>query len=552
MCKAIFTLITSALLIMFNQIYAQDTAVYWIPFKYKNTETHTISNPSTYLSPKAISRRLKYSIPIDSTDLPVSALFVAQIKATGAEVMRTSKWLNGAVVYTTDSLQLVNIKSLPYVAFETKIQPRKIKRNTTRDSTKFVQTINEKQMYKYGQAQNQVQQLKLDCLHNLGYTGKGMTISILDGGFRNVDMLSAFDSLRAHNQIKGVYDFVDMDNVVYDWSSDHGTMVLSCLAANLPNQLIGTAPDADYWLLRTEQGGSEYIIEEYNWACGAEFADSVGTDLINSSLGYTTYDDALTSHSYLDMNGTTCPSSKAAALAARKGILVVNSMGNSGNNSWQFLGAPADADSILSIGAVDENGIATGFSSYGPTSDNQPKPNTCARGLRAAIIQPGSGQVGTADGTSFSSPILCGAAACLWQSLPNKNNIEILKIIEQNSHKYEMPDNKLGYGIADFCNSYYQQQPYGIVAANNNGIPTILPNPFNNSFSVIFEAQSTAPINIKIYDANAKLIQQNTETYTAGYIYKISFDELQKTPAGFYFVDVTTDTNRYTLKAIKQ
>ena len=258
--------------------------------------------------------------------------------------------------------------------------------------------------------------LKGDILHNRDLKGKGKLIAILDAGFSRVDEMIAFEELFAENRILGTKDFVQRNNNVFD-EHTHGMMVLSTMGAENKGQIIGTSPEASFWLLRTEDVDSENLIEEYNWLCAAEFADSVGADIINSSLGYTTFDDAGQNHTYTDMDGRTAPVSIAATIAAQKGMIVVNSAGNSGSGSWHFIGAPADADSILSVGAVDENADFAWFSSYGPSFDGRVKPTVVAQGRNTIVATSNNGTL-TGNGTSFSSPIVAGLSACLWEAHP--------------------------------------------------------------------------------------------------------------------------------------
>ncbi len=334
------------------------------------------------------------------------------------------------------------------------------------------------QSYDYGQAFNQINMLNGIPLHDLGLDGAGMTIAVLDAGFLNADVIEAFDSLWLNNQIIGYKDFVSpLAPDIFD-SHYHGTMVLSTMGANLPTEMVGTAPKADYWLLRSEDGATEYLIEELNWASAAEFADSLGADIINSSLGYTTYDDPAQDHTYEDMDGNTTPITIAADLAASKGILVVNSAGNSGSSSWHYIGAPADGDSVFTIGAVNSSGNYASFSSTGPTYDDRIKPNVVAQGQGSTVISAYSGNVTSGNGTSFSSPITAGMVACLWQAHPNKKNTEIMEAIQQSASQALNPDSLLGYGIPDYF-AAHSTLSLPVIHTINLDIKVFLEGPFN-------------------------------------------------------------------------
>ena len=532
-------------------LWAQnDTAAYyWVQFKYKGSSSYSLSNPEAYLSSKSIARRKKYQLTIDSVDLPVNPAYINLVQSKGVKVIKKSKWLNGVVITKADSLELLSIYNLPFVAQSIKISPLRKAKSYTRSELKETTKISP-DIIDYGESIKQITQLKLDCLHQLNFQGQNMTIAVLDAGFYNVDKLAAFQTLRDRGGIKGTMDYVDMDQMLYDNSSTHGTMVLSCMASYLPGALVGTAPAADYYLVRTENSGTEFIIEEYNWAMGAEYADSVGADIINSSLGYTTFDDPAQDHSYEDMNGATCPSTRAADIAAGRGILVVNSAGNSGAGSWHYIGAPADGDSVLAVGAVDTLGNAVGFSSYGPSSDNQIKPDVSARGLNAWVIT-SQGEVMKANGTSFASPIMAGAAACLWQSLPDKSNMQIMQLLREKSNHYLTPDDRIGYGIPDLCNAYWESTAPAIVVETTD-TPQLIPNPVDQSITIVYHSSKYENIHIELFDTAGKKLYDKTYKVESGYYYKYDL----ATPAelksdGMYLIHFTTDSQQFTLKAIK-
>ena len=415
---------------------------FFISFTDKDSSEYNLSNPELFLSHQALSRRSKQNIFINKSDLPVCKTYVSAIRNQNFKILNRTKWLNGVIVSTKDSFLIdnINFSFIDSIIYFGKWAEKK------KSHYKTAFSFNRKNIK--GVSLNQIYMLWGDSLHYRGFKGEDMTIAVLDAGFYNVDSLDCFSHLFQNSRILGTYDFVDQENDVYN-DDTHGMSVLSCMAAELDGGLIGTAPNASYYLLRTEDSFSENLIEEYNWVCGAEFADSIGVDVINSSLGYTTFDYSIQNYEYNNLDGRTSPSSIAANMAARKGIIVVNAAGNSGNGNWKYIGAPADADSILTVGAVDENKEIASFSSYGPTSDGRIKPSICAQGKNTEVIN-FQGNAIKSNGTSFASPVLAGLVTCLWQAHPTKSNMEIINAIIQTSTLYTTPNNHDGYGLANF------------------------------------------------------------------------------------------------------
>jgi subtilisin family serine protease len=291
-------------------------------------------------------------------------------------------------------------------------------------------------------------------LHDSGFRGKGMTIAILDAGYLNADIIPALQSVN----ILGTRDFVCPESDIYAESS-HGMQVLSCMAMNTPHNLVGTAPEAAFWLIRSEDSGSEQMVEEDYWAAAIEFADSVGADVVNSSLGYTVFDNPADNVRYWEQDGATRLISRSASMVASKGMVLCCSAGNEGDGTWKRTGCPADAKDVLAVGAIDFKGVNTRFSSLGHTADGRIKPDVMARGGNSAVMRT-NGVVGSANGTSFSSPILCGMVACLWQALPHLTSYELMELIRKNGNNASHPDNVYGYGVPDFYKAYGSVQ-YG-------------------------------------------------------------------------------------------
>ena len=431
----------------YSQKIAPDT--YVIKFNDKDTALYSIKNPSDFLSERAIKRRQKYNIPVIEQDIPVNINYVNKIKALGFNIYATSKWMNLIVVYSEDSTLIERAEKLDFVNTKT-VELNKKKKNKKRKLKDIdIQSSSDTDFaFDYGSGTNQVEMLNLHNLHNKGYMGQGIQMAILDAGFYNVDSLAGFDSIRVAGQILGTIDFVQRDGDVYE-DATHGMSVFSTIAANLPGKLVGTAPKATYWLLRSEDERSEYMVEEYYWLSAAEFADSVGVDMIHSSLGYNDFDDKLSSHTYEDMNGDIAISSIAADIASAKGILVVTSAGNEGNDEWKYITSPGDADSVLTVGATTGKGKISNFSSRGPSSDDRIKPDVMAQGTWAWVLGRRQG-VYPSNGTSFSGPIIAGAVACLWQANPEFSNMEIIDAIQKSSDNYTSPNADYGYGLPDF------------------------------------------------------------------------------------------------------
>jgi serine protease AprX len=532
---------------------------YWVKFTDRNNSPYFINNPEAFLSQRALDRRALFGIEIAENDLPVNPQYIQAVANIGVTILNSSKWFNSVTIFTTDINALNAISQLPFVESVEKVSGEKNAGNVEKKSffanesygslpdEKLNKSFTSGNSYDYGEAFNQIHMLNGEVLHEMGYDGAGKIIAVLDAGFLNANTIDAFDSLWNNGQILGTRDFVSPQSPNIFNSHYHGTMVLSTMGANWPGQIVGTAPKADYWLIRTEDGDSEYLIEELNWVSGAEFADSLGADVINSSLGYTTFDDPTLDHSYQDMDGNTTPVTIGADIAVSKGMIVVNSAGNSGGSLWQYIGAPADGDSVFSIGAVDGSGNYASFSSTGPTYDGRMKPNVVAQGQGSAIIDPWTGSVSSGSGTSFSSPITAGMVACLWQANPTKRNTEIMEAIQLSGSQANNPDYYLGYGIPDYglANSILT------VVENVNSpleILSVYPNPFKNEITIDVEDDNSTLEGIEFMDITGKSVKavnySSNETSTV-------LDHLENLPAGFYLLKVTFNNGSETRRMLK-
>lgn len=427
---------------------------FWVTFSDKKNSTFDVNKPEEFLSPRAIERRVKQQIPITEEDLPVNSNYLSAIENLGAEIHNQSKWLNASSIITTDSVatliqELAFVDTIQYVGkhYDNRIILRKT--GKVRDSTEIpFQNDNF-----YGFGEEQINMVKGAFLHEKGFRGKSKLIAVLDGGFSNVDIMPFFDSLRADERLIYQKDFVDGDDFVYE-SSGHGSQVLSVMASNIPGYFVGTAPDATYVCLKTEDTRGEYLIEECNWAAALEYADSLGVDVVNSSVGYTTFHDKLMNHSYDMLDGKTAIASRAANAAFAKGMIVVNSAGNDGNGEWKYIDVPADATNILTVGATNGEGKRANFSSIGPTPDGRVKPEIAAMGKGTIVASVYQSKVNKANGTSFSSPLIAGMVASLWDAFPEKSNKEIIWAILSSSSQFNDPDMEIGYGIPNFEEAY--------------------------------------------------------------------------------------------------
>ncbi len=559
--KKITTIIFTVLL-TFSLFAQKKSEAYKIKFTDKGESVYKLSNPQQYLSERSLERRLMQQIPLDESDIPVNANYLLKLKALGAEIFYTSKWLNIAMA-NLDENQVAKISQLSFIKSIQKINLYDSKAHYAPEKYYFeeknLQKIDLSKLSNnkstivgldYGPSANQVQMLKIDQLHNQGYTGNGIFIAVIDGGFNSVDQMDVFDSLRANNKILGTRDFVQPGNNVYGTNmSTHGTSVLSTMGGNLPGQIIGTAPHASYYLFRSEDVTAEYLMEEYYWVQAAEYADSLGVDILSTSLGYTVFDDTLDNHSYSDMDGNTTVITIGADLAAKKGMLVVNSAGNEGFNPWKYISAPADGDSVLTIGAVDANGIYASFSSTGPTYDGRIKPDVAAQGKNAVVAIVPSG-IATSSGTSFSAPIMSGAAACLWQANQSYSNMEIYNAIKQSGSRASNPNNLIGWGIPDFiiANSLLVGN---IDEINYSQEITCYPNPFNEYIIAEFTLTSNVETQVRFINYQGQVIKSINSINLVPGFNKIKFDSLESLPKGIYFIQISNSYGTLTQKVIK-
>ncbi len=515
-------------------LFSQEDA--WVFFNDKENVASSISNPITILTQKAIDRKADHGVAIDFRDVPVNEAYIDQIKnSIGITVYAKSKWMNAVHVrgLEADINALLNLSFVDHVEFANRDL------NTSREVVPVVDKFaieNERVNFTYGNTQNQVEMLNLHMLHLLDYTGEGITVAVMDAGFANVNIMGSFDRLRNAGKLLDGYDFVDRNADVYAFGgNDHGTKVLSTMAGFVQDQFVGTAPDAGYYLFRTEDVFSENPVEESYWVEAAERADSLGVDVVNTSLGYKTYDDPDYSYDSADMNGVTAFISRGANIASEKGLLLVNSAGNSGASG---VNAPADSEWVFSIGAVDENGLYAGFSSQGNNFQPSHKPDVMARGALSFVINFNDSMVQN-NGTSFSSPILAGGVACLWQALPGMTNEQIKSFVRESASLYNTPDFMMGYGIPDFNDAL----AIGLsVQMENPEEIQIFPNPVRSHLNVNFPSDFQFP-KLLLFDMLGKLVLERELNNSANYL------NLEFLSSGIYMARFQSEN--YSTKTIK-
>lgn len=531
------------LLAVYNFGLAQEDA--WIFFTDKPNESAFFSNPLSELSQRSLDRRTTQNIPLDTKDAPLHQPYIDQITAsTGITVLAKSKWLNMLHVRGNS---LADVQALSSLAFVDHIQyanhslnPGGKMDNSKKftSTNKWLDTNNTNVNFNYGNSATQVQMLNCHILHQQNYTGAGKIVAILDAGFPGVNTAAPFQRLRDNGLILGGYNFVTNSTNFYTGNS-HGTNVLSTMGGYATN-LVGTAPDAKYYLFITEDVASETPLELSNWIEGAEEADRLGVDVINTSLGYFGFDNPAHSYTYAKMNGQVSVASRAVDIAFSRGMICVISAGNEGNTSEPHVGTPADATFAVTVGSVTSSEVRSGFSSIGPTADLRIKPDLMAMGT-ASVISNTAGTITTANGTSFSSPILAGAITSFWSAFPNKKNSEIVQLVKQSADRYSTPDNNYGYGIPDFQ------------LALNNALATsdfdlakvkVYPNPSRDIVS--FDLFGLNEADFTLSNSLGQTVLKKT---FKNEIEKISLENMAK---GIYYYTITSSEMKLQGKLVKE
>jgi serine protease AprX len=544
----------AAILTIQVSVQAQTQYAFRISFSDKNGAD--ISNPLSFLSQRALDRRTLHSCAVDTTDLPVAQVYIDTVlDLTQGKLHVTSRWLNTCVILVEDTALIAPLLLKPYVSGTKYVgfylnglhkgggdeYPGKFTSETEVEKTTGSAAY-------YGPSWDQTNLVKGDCLHDNGWLGEGKLIAVMDDGFLNVDTNPAFDTLMTDGRVLDMNNFVLADPVVYDYHS-HGTQALSALAGYIPNTYVGAAPKASYALYITEDQNSEQPIEMDNLVAAMERADSLGTDVISTSLGYNTFFGPVPSSlTYADIDGKTTPAAIAANMATIKGILVVVSAGNEGGNSWNFILTPGDADSALTIGSVNISGVPAGTSGYGPNSAGHVKPDVCALGSPAAVLL-GDLTPHYINGTSFATPQIAGFAACLWQAIPTITTYKLRDAIKKASSSYNNPGVQLGYGIPDFCLAL---QSLGVKDPNGpNAVEWIrfYPNPVNDQVSAEFYSRLSAKMDLRLMDITGRVIIDHVFSVHSGNN-KISFG-LPDIASGVYICRVNMGDYSQVVRLLK-
>lgn len=524
---------------------------YRIRFTDKQTSIFTVNRPEEFLSGKAIQRRNMEGIPVTEEDLPIPSNYLNQVEKTGAKVICTSKWFKTAIVEVKDSSFIPDIRDLPFVSqvkqvyfptFEKKFHNKFSLEDEEYDTDSVFKPT-------YGAAFNQIAMHNGHWLHKKGYRGNDILIAVIDAGFYDVDTIPLFEKLWLEQRLVGARNIVNPGSSIFRQHT-HGMKVLSIIAGNIPGVYIGTAPDASFWLIRSEDVFSEFIVEEDFWVAAAELADSAGVDVINTSLGYSLFDNPEQNHTYADMDGTSTIISKAATIAASKGITLALSAGNSGNAPWGYITAPADAKNVLSVGAINAEKELAIFSSRGPSYDGRVKPEVVATG-RHTFIQSALGpDIIQGNGTSYAAPIIAGIAACLHQAFPEKKNVEIIDAMIKSSNRYLHPDTAFGYGIPD------AELAYHILEHANNELKPLkvltYPNPLTDELGIqlLFASESVKNIYIYLFDTQGKKVfAKEFQANSAFMNWNIPLP--QQMASGIYFLKVVTGSQSETRKILK-
>jgi serine protease AprX len=523
----------------FSSFSQEDAIVY---FSGKPNSATFLANPLTMLSQRSLDRRAAQNIALNITDVPVYQPYFDQVAASsGIQLLAKSKWLNCVYVRGLQS-DIAALSSLPFVSSISFLDPtlNLINPNSNSETSKRklpLSPVNKKletlTSFNYGNSFNQIHMINGELLHQQNFTGTGKVIAVLDAGFPEVNTAQPFERLLTNNLILGGYDFVNKSTDFYTGNS-HGTLVLSCMGGYTDGQLVGTAPDAKYYLFITEDTISENPVEEANWVEAAEEADRVGVDIITSSLGYFGYDNPAYSHVYSDMIGNKNLASKGANMAFSKGIIVVASAGNEGANAEPHVGVPAEATNALAIGAVISNKTRASFSSQGPSFDGRVKPDIMAQG-QDSVLSDTSGTITTASGTSFSGPIMAGMIASFWQAVPTLNNQQVVNLVKQSADNFSTPNGLYGYGIPNFSSALSTALGTKYVS---NQVFAIYPNPIKNTVSVTLP-ENLKNVSINFYNQlgqlvlDKKLNSQNSklelDTLSSGiYLYQIEADNFSK------------------------
>lgn len=523
-------------------------------FRDKAGTPYQVGQPAAFLSARAVARRQRQGIAVTARDLPVNPAYLAQVRAVpGAQVVYPSRWLN-AVLVACDSAVLARVQALPAVRQATTLSrgPRPTAPPAAPIPAQTAQqTLVLGTRPDYGKTFAQDQLIGAVAMHDAGFKGEGMQIAVFDAGFPGANAAVPLQALFAQQRVLGTRNFVDGGRSVYVRNS-HGTNTLSLMAGEQAGVFVGTAPHAAYHLCITEDANSEKPVEEANWLAAAEYADSVGVDVISSSLGYTSFDAPAAPHTYADLNGRTAIGSLAAVLAARAGMLVLNSAGNDGANGWHYVSVPADADSIITVGAVDSLRRHAAFSSYGPTADGRIKPTLSAMGVASAVVT-ATGAIVRGNGTSYACPELAGLAAGLWQAHPRLSAQQIIEALTRTASQATAPDNALGYGIPDFAaaDAYAATLVPPVPLGPPPARVQLYPNPTRTGeLRLVLPAEwQNRPLDVRIVDARGAVVRRQALAPVGALEAVLYAGPLAK---GTYLCEVSAGGQQQTVRFVQQ
>lgn len=566
-CGIVLCCVTFLLFAFANNTTAAPQWAFRVTFTDKNGSPD-INNPLVFLSQRALNRRIAHGIAVDNADLPVSPVYISEVLSLTNGVLHvTSKWLNDCVILLPDSSNILSIQNKPYVssikyiAFYAATLHNKPQSSTTTNNKFTIEQQTATSLAKgtgqpsfYNLTWNQTSMVDGDCLHDQGFKGQGKLIAVLDEGFTDADTHPGFDSLHQSGRLLETYNFVKKNTSVYN-SSLHGTQVLSTIAGYVPNTFIGSAPLADYAIYITEDVQSEQPIEMDNMVAAAERADSLGADIITSSLGYNIFTDFHTADlTYSDLDGISTIAAQGANWAVKKGILFVITAGNEGGNAWNHILTPGDADSALTVGAVDPSKNIASFSGYGPNAASVVKPDVCAQGDPAETFTMGSGYLAS-SGTSFATPQVAGWAACLLQAHPAAMPYQLRKAIVLNADHFNNPDAHLGYGVPNVCetsNTLTQIVDVQAMQKPSAEQVNVYPTYFHSAtaLSIVTNAPNNETVSFVLASLEGNIVTTVQQDISMGQQYH-SFAIPATLPAGVYIFRALMANGAYTARLVK-
>jgi subtilisin family serine protease len=532
-------IVLGLVLLFFAEVGNAQVNRYMVFFKDKLGNEYTTSAPQDFLSTRAIDRRNRQGISVTEQDLPVTESYVDGVRTAGANPFFRTKWMNGVLVQCAPAL-VTTLQSLPYVDHVEFVAP-----NERLNAGRRKVTYRSK-----GSKAGEVTQAQLDLngideMHREGIHGENMIIALFDAGFAGVDATQPFQHILSEGRINLTVsqDFVFNSDDIFQYD-DHGTEVFSVIAAYQEGVFIGGAYKAMYQLYVTEDASTEYRVEEYNWLFAAERADSAGVDVVNASLGYYDFDDQSMNYPKEAMDGKTTVVTRAAQLLADRGVVVVCSAGNEGNISWKIVSAPADAEDVLAVGSVDQNGVRASSSSMGPTADHRIKPDVMAMGSATAVIR-ANGSTGTTSGTSLASPLITSLVTGVWQKYPDLTNREVISVIRKSATLANNPNYYMGYGIPTFesINSYLEQiekNPFDV-----------FPNSFTDTITIQpFSPALVSNCTVELISAEGKLFMKDEIAFTREK--PVFLANLSSLASGTYMLQLEWNGRKYTHRIVKR